>query len=146
MADDESTSLNDRVIQEFRQNGGKVGPPFESSQVALFHLVGAKSGAPRITPLAYFNSDGALLIAAGAGGAPRNPAWVYNLRAMKSVTAELASGSVIHETRFTATELSGAERDRGWDEIVAIYPAVDAYAKATAGLRVIPVFRLDETP
>ncbi len=144
MTDSEDTSLNDRVIHEFRENAGKVGPPFESAQVALFHLVGAKTGATRLTPLAYFGVDGALLVAGGAGGAPRNPAWVYNLRAMQSVDVELATASGIRETHVAPTELTGAERDRAREQIVSIYPAVDAYANATAGLRVLPAFRYDE--
>ena len=44
--------------------------------------VGAKSGAPRHTPVAYFpDGPDSWLIVASAAGAAKNPDWYYNLRA-----------------------------------------------------------------
>ncbi|NGX07554.1 nitroreductase/quinone reductase family protein [Mycobacteroides franklinii] len=142
--DDSIIALNERIIAEFRDNDGKVGPPFENSRVALFHLVGARTGAQRLTPLAYFDVGGHLLIGAGSGGSPRNPDWVHNLRRMGKVTVDLATDTGIRTTAVAPSELTGAERDHAWEQIEAIEPSVRAYAQATAGIRVIPVFRLDE--
>lgn len=48
--------FNSRIVAEFRANGGKVGPPFEGATLLLLHTTGAKSGQPRLAPLAYHRS------------------------------------------------------------------------------------------
>ena len=40
--------FNDRIIEEFRANQGRVGGPFEGSTLLLLHHVGAKTGKDRI--------------------------------------------------------------------------------------------------
>jgi F420H(2)-dependent quinone reductase len=58
MADEAMTSereLNERNIEEFRRNGGKVGGPFESFPLLLLTSTGAKSGAQRVNPVGYFD-------------------------------------------------------------------------------------------
>ena len=44
---------NRGVIEEFRNNGGKVGGGFEGAPFLLLHTVGAKSGQPRVNPVMY---------------------------------------------------------------------------------------------
>ena len=41
------------IIAEFRANGGRVDGPFPGSDILLLHHTGARSGAERVTPLAY---------------------------------------------------------------------------------------------
>ena len=55
-------NFNRNVVEEFRANGGKVGGPFEGGTLLLLHTTGAKSGQPRLSPLAYLDIDGAMLI------------------------------------------------------------------------------------
>jgi hypothetical protein len=60
MADEQMTSereLNERNIEEFRRNGGKVGGPFEGFPLLLLTSTGAKSGAQRVNPVGYFDID-----------------------------------------------------------------------------------------
>ena len=55
-------SFNKTIADEFRANDGKVGGPFKGADLLLLTTTGAKSGEPRISPLAYFRIDGKLLI------------------------------------------------------------------------------------
>ena len=73
--------FNQSIIDEFRANGGKVGGQFEGANLLLLHTTGAKSGQPRVSPLAYFRIDGKLIIIGSFAGSPKDPAWVHNLRA-----------------------------------------------------------------
>ncbi|MDZ4266813.1 MAG: nitroreductase/quinone reductase family protein, partial [Mycobacterium sp.] len=50
----EERGFNQRNIDEFRANGGKVGGQFEGFPLLLLTSTGAKSGAERINPVAYF--------------------------------------------------------------------------------------------
>ena len=45
-------SWNEKIMAEFRANGGKVGGPFENLTLLLLHTTGAKSGEPRVNPAA----------------------------------------------------------------------------------------------
>ncbi len=44
---------NEKVIAEFRANGGKVGGDFEGAPLLLLHSTGAKSGQGRVNPVMY---------------------------------------------------------------------------------------------
>ena len=80
----ETSELNDfnaAIVDEFRANGGKVGGPFEGGTLLLLHTTGAKSGKPRLSPLAYLTIDGRTIIMGSYAGGPKDPAWVHNLRA-----------------------------------------------------------------
>ena len=76
--------LNKSIVEEFRANGGKVGGQFEGADLLLLTTTGAKSGQPRLAPLAYLTIDGKLIIIGSKAGADTNPDWVHNLRAMTS--------------------------------------------------------------
>lgn len=67
--------FNARIIEEFRNNGGRVGGPLEHLQLLLLHHTGAKSGTDYVSPLAYQEDDGRYVIFASKAGAPTNPAW-----------------------------------------------------------------------
>src|SRR5262249_60815396 len=54
---------------------------------------GRRSGRPRTVPLMYLDDDGYVLVGSN-GGAPRDPAWVLNLRAAPTATIEVAEGRV----------------------------------------------------
>ena len=51
---DTMKAFNKSIVDEFRANGGKVGGPFEGATLLLLTTTGAKSGQPRLAPLAYF--------------------------------------------------------------------------------------------
>jgi deazaflavin-dependent oxidoreductase (nitroreductase family) len=127
---------NDKIIAEFRANGGKVGGPFEGATLLLLRHIGARSGAERVAPLAYLPDGDQMLIIASKAGAPTNPDWYHNLRAHPQVEVEVGTETIKVEAR----ELPPAERDEKWAEITARAPGFGEYQKKTD--RVIPVFAL----
>ena len=48
---------NQKIIEEFRSAGGKVGGQFEGAPILLLHSTGAKTGQERTTPMMYL-ADG----------------------------------------------------------------------------------------
>jgi deazaflavin-dependent oxidoreductase (nitroreductase family) len=100
--------------------------------------VGAKSGEERRIPLGWFpGDDGSWLVVAAAAGAPRNPAWYYNLAAHPDrVSVEVPGRTVA----VTAEQLHGAEREQAWQQIVAAAPQFGKYQLKTD--RELPVIRL----
>ena len=81
--------LNQSVIEEFRANQGQVGGSLESMAVLLLTMTGAKTGRTLVRPVCYSPDGDHLVIIASYGGAPRNPAWYYNLVANPIVTVEV---------------------------------------------------------
>src|SRR5690349_17542604 len=108
---DAMAEFNQKVIEEFRTNGGKVGGAFAGAPMILVTHKGAKSGKTHTTPLVYSLDGDRFVIIASKAGAPTNPAWYHNLVAHPEATVEVGS------ERFTAkaVEVKGAERDRLFD-------------------------------
>ena len=132
------TGFNDRIIEEFRANGGTVTTAGFGDSLVLVHSVGAISGEPRINPLMAIEQGGGWLIAASAAGAPRHPAWYFNL--LKTPDVSIETGTATLEVH--ATDLAGAERDAAWRLFTDRSPGFREY-EVRAGDRVIPVIRLD---
>jgi deazaflavin-dependent oxidoreductase (nitroreductase family) len=129
-------SFNQSIADEFRANDGKVGGQFEGADLLLLTTTGAKSGQPRLSPLAYFRIDGKLIIIGSFAGADVDPAWVHNLRANPSAHIEVASEA----SDVIARELPLRERDELFAKITAVSPGFAEYQAKTS--RVIPVFEL----
>src|SRR5215470_3525745 len=83
--------FNNSIVDEFRANGGKVGGPFEGATLLLLTTTGAKSGQPRLAPLACFTVDGKLIIIGSKASADTNPDWVHNLRANPQAHIEVGT-------------------------------------------------------
>ena len=129
-------AMNDPVVDEFRTNDGRVGGQFEGADLLLLTTTGAKSGQPRLAPLAYFEIDGKLLIVGSKGGYEKAPDWVHNLRANARVHVEIGTASY----DAVARELPLAERDDTYPKIVALQPVFGEYQAKTS--RAIPLFEL----
>ena len=129
-------AFNKSITDEFRANDGKVGGEFEGADLLLLTTTGAKSGEPRVSPLAYFRVDDKLLILGSFAGADVNPGWVHNLRANPSARIEIGNES----SDVTARELPPAERDELFPKITAVAPGFAEYQAKTT--RIIPVFEL----
>lgn len=132
-------AFNQSVADEFRANGGKVGGQFANANLLLLHTTGAKSGQPRVSPLAYFHIDGKLIVIGSFAGAPVSPAWVHNLRANPSARVEVGTDAF----DVTARELPTDERDALFDKVTAAAPGFAEYQAKTS--RVIPLFELIRT-
>ncbi|MEU7633584.1 nitroreductase family deazaflavin-dependent oxidoreductase [Nocardia sp. NPDC049220] len=130
MADD----WNSQIIEEFRANQGKVGGPFAGRDLLLLSTIGAKTGRPRTTPLAFVRDGDTLVIVASKAGAPTNPDWYHNIRVNPEVTVEIGAETV----DATATPITeGPERDRLYTAMVQVMPGFAEYQEKTD--RVIPV-------
>jgi deazaflavin-dependent oxidoreductase (nitroreductase family) len=129
-------AFNKNVVDEFRANGGVVGGPFEGATLLLLTSYGAKSGQPRLAPLAYLTIDGQKIIIGSKAGADTNPDWVHNLRA--NAKAHIEVGTEAYDV--TARELPPEEHDETWPKVVALAPGFGDYQSKTS--RVIPLFEL----
>ncbi|MGE2834392.1 nitroreductase family deazaflavin-dependent oxidoreductase [Mycobacterium sp. SMC-4] len=128
--------FNRNIVDEFRANGGRVGGQFEGATLLLLHSTGAKSGQPRLSPLAYMTIDDKVIIVGSYAGAPNNPAWVHNLRAHPEARIEI--GTETYDVR--ARELPADERAVVYPKIVEHAPVFAEYQANTT--RAIPVFEL----
>src|SRR5215207_6262556 len=129
-------AFNQNIVDEFRANGGKVGGPFEGATLLLLTSTGAKSGQPRLAPLAYLTIDEKTIIIGSKAGAATNPDWVHNLRANPRAHVEVGTDAY----DVTARELPSAERDEVFQKITAVAPGFGDYQSKTS--RVIPLFEL----
>ncbi|HEX2849047.1 MAG TPA: nitroreductase family deazaflavin-dependent oxidoreductase [Acidimicrobiales bacterium] len=133
----ERDDRNQKIIDEFRANEGKVGGPFENVPLLLLHHRGAKTGAERINPLAYRRDGRAYVVFASKAGAPDNPDWYHNLLAHPDVTVEVGTATV----DVRAREATGEERERLWTRQKSEYPGFAGYEERTD--RQIPVIVLE---
>jgi deazaflavin-dependent oxidoreductase (nitroreductase family) len=129
-------TFNQTIADEFRANDGKVGGQFEGANLLLLTTTGAKSGQPRLSPLAYFRVDDKLLIIGSFAGADVDPAWVHNLRANPSARVEIGTET----SDVIARELPSDERDELFPRITAVAPGFAEYQTKTT--RVLPIFEL----
>jgi deazaflavin-dependent oxidoreductase (nitroreductase family) len=130
------SDYNDRIIEEFRANGGSVGGRWEGRDLLLLTTTGRKSGRPHTTPMVFTRDGDRLLVYASKGGAPSHPDWYLNLVAAPQVVVEV--GPERYEA--VATPLDGEERDRAFAEQPERNEAFAAYQAKTS--RVIPVVSL----
>ncbi len=136
MTEPAAHDFNRAIIDEFRANAGVVGGPFEGRTLLLLHSIGARSGHPRVTPLAYLTIDGRMLVVGSYAGASKDPDWVHNLRADPHARIEVGTQAYDVAVR----ELPLPERDEMYPKVVA---AADAFAEYQARTsRVIPLFEL----
>jgi deazaflavin-dependent oxidoreductase (nitroreductase family) len=136
----EFDQMNDAVIAEFRETGGKAGGVFEGKPLVLVHHTGAKSGIARVAPLVPLLDDGRIYIFASKGGADTNPDWYRNLVAHPEITVELGTETFA----ATARVLDGDERDAVYAKQVAVEPQFGEYQRNTE--RIIPVVELVRAP
>ena len=121
------------IIQEFRANAGKVGGPFAGKSLLLLHTIGAKSGQPRINPIACIRDGDRFVIIASKGGAPTNPDWYYNILANPLVSVETGT----EQFQARASIAVEPERTRLYNQMVEMMPGFAEYQRKTT--RVIPV-------
>ncbi|WP_280431947.1 nitroreductase family deazaflavin-dependent oxidoreductase [Nocardia brasiliensis] len=127
---------NPEVVAEFRANSGQVGGRFAALDLALLTTVGARTGLPRISPVAYFTDGGDIFVIASAAGSDRNPAWYHNLVANPELTVEV--GADKYQAKATPTE--GEERTRLFAKAVTVQPGFAEFEAKTR--RRIPVLRI----
>ena len=131
---------NEAIIEEFRENDGKVGGQFADTPLLLLHTTGAKSGLPRLNPVAYVADRERLVVMASKGGSPTNPDWYYNIVANPEVSVEVGTD----QFQARATIPAEPERTRLYEKMAAVNPGFAEYQRQTT--RVIPVIVLTQMP
>jgi deazaflavin-dependent oxidoreductase (nitroreductase family) len=137
MSNGDANDFNQRIIEQFRTNHGKVGEPFEGAPMILLTHTGARSGQERTTPLVYSRDGERFVVIASKGGAPTHPAWFHNIKANPRVTVEV--GDERFEAEAEVYE-DGPERRRLFDAQAEQMPNFKDYETGTD--RVIPVVAL----
>ena len=125
--------------EKIESSNGAEGTHMRGMPVVVLTTRGAKTGLLRKTALMRVEHDGQYAVVGSLGGAPKNPVWVYNVRAEPHV--ELQDGPDRHD--YVARETDGDERELWWQRAVEAYPDYADYQKKTD--RVIPVFVLTKT-
>jgi len=124
-------------VELYEQSGGTAGTTLLDTGLPCILVThrGNKTGGIRKIPLMRVEVDGNYVLVGSMGGQPKNPVWVYNLRANPDV--QIRDRTEVYEMR--AREVSDEqERAKLWAAAVAAYPAYDDYQAKTT--RRIPVF------
>ncbi len=132
----QAEQFNQRNIDEFRANHGRVGGNFAGAPLLLLHTVGARSGQQRVNPVMYLADGDRYLVFASKAGSDSNPDWYWNLRANPDTAIEVGDETIA----VRATELAGAERDEKYRLQSERHPGFAGDQQQTT--RTIPVIAL----
>ena len=124
-------------VELYESSGGTAGTTLRDTGLPVIIVTnkGNRTGGIRKTPLMRVKDGSNYVLVGSRGGNPKNPSWVYNLRADGSV--EIRDGREVQDMRVREVEDEG-ERARLWELAVAAFPPYDEYQTRTT--RRIPVF------
>jgi deazaflavin-dependent oxidoreductase (nitroreductase family) len=124
-------------VELYERSGGTQGTTLRDTglPVIIVTNAGNKTGAVRKTPLMRVADGENYVLVGSVGGAPKNPVWVYNLRANPEV--QIRDKTEVQDMRVREVK-DPAERARLWEIAVAAFPPYEDYRKRTS--RVIPLF------
>jgi deazaflavin-dependent oxidoreductase (nitroreductase family) len=124
-------------VEVYESSGGAQGTTLRDTGLPVIVVTnqGNKTGAVRKTPLMRVKDGGNYVLVGSMGGAPKNPVWVYNLRA--DVNVEIQDETEMYTMRVREVN-DGPERARLWDIAVEAFPPYEEYQERTS--RKIPVF------
>ena len=124
-------------VELYEGSGGAEGITLRDTGLPVIIVTnrGNRTGAVRKTPLMRVKDGNNFVLVGSQGGAPKNPVWVYNLRADGNV--EIRDEAEVYAMRVREVE-DAEERMRLWGLAVAAYPPYEEYQTRTT--RRIPVF------
>jgi F420H(2)-dependent quinone reductase len=124
-------------VELYESSGGAEGTTLLDTglPVVIVTHKGHKTGAIRKTPLMRVKDGHSYVLVGSQGGAPKDPAWVHNLRADPHI--ELRDETVVRPMHVREVK-DATEKARLWGLAVAAYPAYADYQAKTK--RQIPVF------
>ena len=124
-------------VELYEGSGGKEGTTLRDTGMPVVVVTnrGNQTGAIRKTPLMRVKDGNNYVLVGSRGGAPKNPVWVYNLRADGNVEVQDEAEKYTMRVREVHDD---EERARLWDLAVAAYPPYEEYQTRTT--RKIPVF------
>lgn len=124
-------------VEAYERSGGAEANTLRDTglPIVVVTMRGNKSGNVRKIALMRVEHNGEYALIGSKGGAPKNPVWVYNLRANPDeVTLQDGAAPFAVSVR----EVTGDERQQWWERAVKAYPPYADYQKRTS--RQIPVF------
>jgi len=126
-----------KQVEEYEGSGGTKGSTLLETGMPCIIVshTGNKTGAIRKIPLMRVKVDDGYVLVGSMGGQPRNPVWVYNLRANPDVEIRDQTEVIGMKVREVTED---AERDRLWAASAEAYPPYNDYQAKTS--RKIPVF------
>ena len=122
-------------IELYEGSGGTQGTELGGRPVIIVTHRGNRTGAIRKTALMRVKDADSYVLVGSMGGAPKNPVWVYNLRAHADV--EIRDMTEVYRMQVREVE-DAAERARVWALAVEAFPPYEDYQNKTT--RTIPVF------
>ncbi len=124
-------------VEVYESSRGAQGTTLRDTGLPVIVVTnqGNKTGAVRKTPLMRVKDGGNYVLVGSMGGAPKNPVWVYNLRA--DVNVEIQDETEMYTMRVREVN-DDPERARLWDIAVEAFPPYEEYQERTS--RKIPVF------
>lgn len=126
-----------KQVELYEGSGGTEGVTLLDTGMPCIIVIhkGNKTGAIRKIPLMRVKVDDSYVLVGSMGGQPKNPVWVYNLRAHPDV--EIRDATEV--AAYTAREVEDDdERARLWAACVDAFPNYAEYQAKTS--RKIPVF------
>ncbi|MEO8528756.1 MAG: nitroreductase/quinone reductase family protein [Pseudolysinimonas sp.] len=133
------SDYNDKMIADFRENGGIV-PTGHGSGLVLLHSKGAKSGTQRVHPLLGITEDDHWLVIASKGGSPENPSWYHNLLAHPETEIEVGANGHVDTVAVRAEVIADEDYLAAWAKFTDKSKAFEGYAERTA--RRMPIVKL----
>ena len=124
-------------VEVYEGSGGAQGTTLLDTGLPVIIVTnrGNQTGGMRKTPLMRVKDGSSYVLVGSKGGAPTNPAWVYNLRADSNV--EVRDEAEVYTMQAREVEDAG-ERARLWALAVEAFPPYAEYQTRTT--RNIPVF------
>ena len=124
-------------VELYEGSGGTKGTTLRDTGLPciLVTHTGNKSGGVRKIPLMRVKVGSGYVLVGSYGGRPKNPVWVYNLRAHPDV--EIRDRTEVFRMRVREVE-DDAERQPLWDAAAKAFPPYNDYRAKTS--RKIPVF------
>lgn len=126
-----------KQVEVYEGSGGTKGTTLLDTGMPCIIVThkGNKSGGIRKIPLMRVKVDAGYVLVGSMGGQPKNPSWVYNLRANPEV--EIRDRTEVFRMRVREVE-DDTERQKLWDASAEAYPPYNDYQAKTT--RKIPVF------
>ena len=124
-------------VELYESSGGTKGTTLRDTGLPVVIVThrGRMTGAIRKTPLMRIKEGDNYILVGSQGGAPKDPAWVHNLRADPHI--ELRDETIVR-SMFVREVNDMTERARLWTLAVVAYPPYAEYQARTK--RQIPLF------
>ena len=124
-------------VESYEGSNGTEGTTLRDTGMPCIIVThtGNKTGGIRKIPLMRVELDGSYVLVGSYGGRPKNPVWVYNIRANPDV--KIRDKTEVFQMRVREVT-EDPERQRLWGASAAAYPPYNEYQAKTD--RKIPVF------